>query len=74
MSRDLLVTGIGELVTNAPRSPDLVGARHDAAVAIRAGRVAWAGITRVVLGNMVKVSSSTMARPVPLSVTHTTSP
>ncbi len=43
MSRDLLVTGIGELATNAPRSPDLVGVVHEAAVAVRAGRVAWAG-------------------------------
>ena len=43
MSRDLLVTGIGELATNAPRSPDLVGVIRDAAVAIRSGRVAWAG-------------------------------
>ncbi|MCU0281889.1 MAG: imidazolonepropionase [Acidimicrobiia bacterium] len=43
MSRDLLVSGIGELATNAPRSPDLVGAIRDAAVAVRAGRVAWAG-------------------------------
>ncbi|MBM3695997.1 MAG: imidazolonepropionase [Actinobacteria bacterium] len=43
MSRDLLVTGIGELATNAPRSPDLVGVVREAAVAIRAGRVAWAG-------------------------------
>jgi len=43
MSRDLLITGIGELATNAPRSPDLVGVVHDAAVAIREGRVAWAG-------------------------------
>ena len=43
MSGDLLVTGIGELVTNGPRSPDLVGAVRDAVVAVRAGRVAWAG-------------------------------
>ncbi len=43
MSRDLLLTGIGELATNCPRAPDLVGAVHDAAVAIRDGRVAWVG-------------------------------
>lgn len=43
MSCDLLVTGIGELVTNAPRAPDLVGVERDAAVAISGGRVAWAG-------------------------------
>jgi imidazolonepropionase len=43
MSRDLLLTGIGELATNSPRAPDLVGVVHDATVAIRDGRVAWAG-------------------------------
>ncbi|MFH1330498.1 MAG: imidazolonepropionase [Actinomycetota bacterium] len=43
MSGDLLLTGIGELATNRPRSPDLVGAVRGAAVAVRAGRVAWAG-------------------------------
>ncbi len=43
MSRDLLLTGIGELITNAPRAPDLVGLVHGAAVAVREGRVAWAG-------------------------------
>ncbi len=43
MSADLLLTGIGELATNRPRSPDLVGVVHDAAVAVRDGRVAWAG-------------------------------
>jgi len=43
MSRDLLLTGIGELVTNAPRAPDLVGLVHGAAVAVREGRVVWAG-------------------------------
>jgi imidazolonepropionase len=43
MTADLLLTGIGELATNRPRSPDLVGVIHDAVVAVRAGRVAWAG-------------------------------
>ena len=43
MSGDLLLTGIGELATNAPRSPDLVGAVHGATVAVCSGRVAWAG-------------------------------
>ena len=43
MSGDLLLTGIGELATNRPRAPDLVGVVHGAAVAIREGRVAWAG-------------------------------
>ena len=43
MSRDLLLTGIGELVTNAPDGPGQLGILRDAAVAVRAGRVAWAG-------------------------------
>jgi len=43
MSRDLLVTGIGELVTNAPDAPGRLGMVRDAAVAVREGRVAWAG-------------------------------
>ena len=43
MNRDLLLTGIGELVTNAPDAPGLLGVVHDAAVAVRGGRVAWAG-------------------------------
>ena len=43
MSGDLLVTGIGELVTNRSGAPDLVGAVRDAAVAVVGGVVAWAG-------------------------------
>ena len=43
MSRDLLVTGIGELVTNAPDAPGQLGVVRDAVVAVREGRVAWAG-------------------------------
>jgi imidazolonepropionase len=43
MSGDLLVTDIGELVTNRPGASDLVGVEVDAAVAIRDGTVAWAG-------------------------------
>ncbi len=43
MSGDLLITGIGELVTNRPGAADLVGVEADAAVAIRDGVVAWAG-------------------------------
>jgi imidazolonepropionase len=43
MSRDLLLTGIGELATNRPGSADLVGAVPGATVAVRDGRVAWAG-------------------------------
>lgn len=42
MTADLLVTGIGELVTNAGDT-DLVGVIREAAVAVRAGKVAWAG-------------------------------
>jgi imidazolonepropionase len=40
---DLLVTGIGELVTNRPGSSDLVGVIRDAAVAIETSAVAWVG-------------------------------
>ncbi len=40
---DLLITGIGELVTNRPGSPDLVGAVPDAALAVDGATVAWAG-------------------------------
>jgi len=43
MSGDLLLVGIGELVTNRPGADDLVGAVADAAVCIREGRVMWAG-------------------------------
>jgi imidazolonepropionase len=43
MSSDLLIVAIGELVTNSPGAPDLVGLVRDAAVAIREGRVIWAG-------------------------------
>ncbi|MGH9053163.1 MAG: imidazolonepropionase [Acidimicrobiia bacterium] len=39
----LLLTRIGQLVTNAPGARDLVGTIDDAAVAIEDGRVAWAG-------------------------------
>jgi imidazolonepropionase len=40
---DLLITGIGELVTNAPGAADLVGAVTDAVVAVRGGSVVFAG-------------------------------
>lgn len=40
---NLLVTGIGELVTNRPGAPDLVGVVRAAAVAVEGGVVAWAG-------------------------------
>ncbi|NNC93419.1 MAG: imidazolonepropionase [Acidimicrobiia bacterium] len=40
---DLLLTGIGELVTNDPDRDGLLGVVSDAAVAIKAGRVAWVG-------------------------------
>ncbi|MBU1227256.1 MAG: imidazolonepropionase [Actinobacteria bacterium] len=43
MSGSLLVTGIGELVTNSPGSGDLLGSVADAAVAIGDGVVVWAG-------------------------------
>ena len=43
MSGDLLITGIGELTTNAPGADDLLGIIRGAAVAIRDGLVVWVG-------------------------------
>ena len=43
MNRDLLLTGIGELVTNSAEAPGGLGLVRDAAVAVRDGRVAWVG-------------------------------
>ncbi|MCJ7726497.1 MAG: imidazolonepropionase [Acidimicrobiia bacterium] len=43
MSADLIVTGIGELVTNARDSIDLLGLVGDAAIAVEDGIVVWAG-------------------------------
>jgi len=43
MSGDLLLTGIGELVTNSPGPDDLLGVVHDAAVAVTGGTVGWSG-------------------------------
>jgi len=40
---DLLLTGIGELVTNDPERNGLLGVVTDAAVAVKDGRVAWVG-------------------------------
>lgn len=40
---DLLLTGIGELVTNDPDRDGLLGVVGDAAVAVKGGRVAWVG-------------------------------
>jgi len=40
---DLLVGGIGELVTNAGAVPGDLAVRHDAAVAITGGEIAWVG-------------------------------
>lgn len=40
---DLLLTGIGELVTNDPRRPGQLGLVEHAAVAVRHGKVAWVG-------------------------------
>ncbi len=39
----LLLTGIGELVTNDPTHGDLLGVVHDAAVVLEGNRVAWTG-------------------------------
>jgi imidazolonepropionase len=40
---DLVLTGLGELVTNRPQPWDRLGLLHQAAVAVRGGRVAWVG-------------------------------
>lgn len=37
------ITHIGELVTNDPDARDLLGLRHDAALVLESGRVAWVG-------------------------------
>ena len=42
-SGDLLLTGIGELVTNDPRQGSRLGVLEKAALAIKGGEVAWAG-------------------------------
>ena len=39
----LLLTGIGELVTNDASSGDRLGLRHDAAVVVDGSRVGWVG-------------------------------
>lgn len=40
---DLVMTGIGELITNDRRRPGLLGLVKSAALAIRRGEVAWVG-------------------------------
>jgi imidazolonepropionase len=40
---DLLLTGVGELVTNDPERQGLLGLVAGAAVAVKGGRVAWVG-------------------------------
>ncbi|PTT19363.1 imidazolonepropionase [Microbacterium sp. HMWF026] len=42
----LLLTGIGELTTNVAERDDVCGTRHDAAVLVRDGVIAWVGPTR----------------------------
>ena len=46
---DLVLTGIGQLVTNDPQRDGLLGLVGEAAVAIKAGRVAWVGPERELL-------------------------
>ena len=41
---ELLLTGIGELVTNDPRRPGKLGIVQGAAVAVRDGRITWVGL------------------------------
>ena len=43
MTASLLVTGIGELVTNDPAHGGPLGIVHDAALLVEDGRVAWSG-------------------------------
>ena len=38
-----VITGIGELVTNAPGGPDLLGTITDAALVVEGSHVAWVG-------------------------------
>ena len=40
---DMALTNIGQLATNNPRFPGVLGVVSDAVVAIRRGRIAWAG-------------------------------
>ncbi len=40
---DMVLTNIGQLATNNPRFPGLLGLVTDAAVAIRRGRIIWSG-------------------------------
>ncbi len=44
-SSSVLLTSIGQLVTNDPSRHDLLGVVNDAAVAVEDGRVAWVGST-----------------------------
>ncbi len=46
-SGDLLLTGIGTLVTNDPRYGGILGRVEDAAVAVRQGNVTWLGPQRL---------------------------
>jgi imidazolonepropionase len=46
LSGDLLLTGIGMLVTNDPRHGGLLGTIEGAAVAVRHGRITWVGPQR----------------------------
>ncbi len=49
---DLVVTGIGELVTCDSDDPDELGLVHDAAVVVRDGRVVFAGAARALPGGL----------------------
>lgn len=43
---EMVLTGISQLVTNDPAAGDLLGVVDDAAIAIRDGRIAWAGAAK----------------------------
>ncbi|MCZ7532249.1 MAG: imidazolonepropionase [Acidimicrobiia bacterium] len=52
---DLLITNIGQLVTNDGRDDDLLGIITDAAVGIRGGVIAWVGSTDAVPSNLASL-------------------
>ncbi|UJP10483.1 imidazolonepropionase [Microbacterium sp. KUDC0406] len=55
----ILITNIGELTTNVPAGEDRLGTRHDAAVLIEDGRIAWAGASEEAEGVSSRFARST---------------
>ncbi|KAA3640350.1 MAG: imidazolonepropionase [Armatimonadetes bacterium] len=61
---DLLITNIGQLVTNDGRDDDLLGIITDAAVGIRGGVIAWVGSTDAIpteLGTLPMIDAGGIA-------------